>query len=100
MFSYKNNLIIIGLVFLLLQSCVPTRNVREVKTQLPESYQLEQGDTITSAHKKWNDFFTDPQLHTLIEQALANNQELNIMLQQIAVSKMKYKLERVSIYHL
>jgi multidrug efflux system outer membrane protein len=87
MFLYKNNIIIIGLTFLLLQSCVPTRNVREVKTQLPDSYQLEQSDTITSARKKWNDFFTDPQLHTLIEQALANNQELNIMLQQIAVSQ-------------
>lgn len=86
MFLYKNNIIIIGLTFLLLQSCVPTRDVREVKTQLPESYQLEQADTINSARKKWNDFFTDPQLHTLIEQALANNQELNIMLQQIAVS--------------
>jgi multidrug efflux system outer membrane protein len=88
MFLYKNKIIIIGLTFLLLQSCVPTRNVREVKTQLPESYQLEQvRDTITSARKKWYDFFTDPQLHTLIEQALVNNQELNIILQQIAVSQ-------------
>lgn len=86
MFTYKRILIVLGIVLLILQACVPTRNIREVKTPLPDAYQNQQAiDSITSAQMAWNDFFADEDLSVLIEKALINNQELNIVLQQVAI---------------
>lgn len=70
------------------QSCVPTKVVREEKKDLPENFQnVVSNDTINSATIKWKEFFNDSNLTSLIETALLNNQELNIILQQVAISK-------------
>lgn len=75
------------LIILLLYSCVPTQTaVREENKEVPEQYQNKGSDTINSATIKWKDYFSDPKLVALIDTALANNQELNIMLQQIAMA--------------
>ncbi|GGF22233.1 TolC family protein [Echinicola rosea] len=55
-------------------------------TVVPESYGRA-ADTVNTARVKWQEFFTDPYLNALIDTALSNNQELNIILQEIAVSK-------------
>lgn len=52
----------------------------------PASY-LGSQDSTNSAKIKWRDFFTDPYLHGLIDTALRNNQELNVMLQEIAIAQ-------------
>lgn len=52
----------------------------------PASY-LGSQDSTNSAKVKWRDFFTDPYLHALIDTALVNNQELSIMMQEIAISQ-------------
>lgn len=71
----------------LLHSCVPTREVRDVNKALPEVYDTNKvADTLTSATIKWDEFFSDPDLNALIEKALKNNQELNILLQQVSVA--------------
>lgn len=44
-------------------------------------------DTNNSAKMKWREYFTDPYLASLIDTALKNNQELNITLQEIEVSR-------------
>ena len=44
-------------------------------------------DTVNSARIKWKEYFTDPKLVSLIDTALKNNQELNIFLQEIEISK-------------
>lgn len=44
-------------------------------------------DTLNSAKIKWKQFFTDKNLVALIDTALVNNQELNITLQEIQISK-------------
>lgn len=44
-------------------------------------------DTISTATVQWQDYFTDPYLAALIDTALQNNQELNITLQEIEISK-------------
>ena len=36
---------------------------------------------------KWKEFFNDENLTALIDTALVNNQELNIMLQQVDMAK-------------
>jgi NodT family efflux transporter outer membrane factor (OMF) lipoprotein len=77
-----------------LQSCVPTQNVREANKIVPEHYDFSQTDTITSAAISWKNFFKDQKLNALIDTALINNQELNIMLQQISVAKNEIKARK------
>lgn len=44
-------------------------------------------DTVNTASVKWKEFFTDPYLAALIDTALRNNQEFNIMIQEINIAK-------------
>lgn len=44
-------------------------------------------DTVNAAKTAWRDFFTDPDLRALIDTALKNNQELNIVLQEINMAR-------------
>lgn len=56
--------------------------------KIPEAYQNVQNDnTPSSGLTPWKQFFTDPNLVVLIEEALKNNQELMITLQEIEISK-------------
>lgn len=81
-------LFIIGtLAFVSMYSCVPSKIIRDENKTVPELYQNESIDSLNTATMKWKDFFSDPNLVTLIDTALANNQELNIMLQQISMTK-------------
>lgn len=70
------------------QSCVPTKVVRDEKNNLPEEFKnVVSNDTTNSANIKWAEFFNDENLTALIDKALVNNQELNIMLQQVDMAK-------------
>jgi NodT family efflux transporter outer membrane factor (OMF) lipoprotein len=53
---------------------------------VPTSYSNTQ-DSTNTAKIKWKEFFTDPNLSALIDTALRNNQELNIILQEINIAK-------------
>jgi NodT family efflux transporter outer membrane factor (OMF) lipoprotein len=44
-------------------------------------------DSTNTAKISWKDYFTDPYLNALIDTALRNNQELNIVLQDIQVAR-------------
>lgn len=79
----------------ILQSCVPTREVRDEKTTLPENFNnIAVNDTLNSAHIKWKDFFNDQNLVSLIDTALVNNQELNIMMQQVDMAQNEIKARK------
>lgn len=65
---------------------VPSLVEKTANSAVPESYNGSQ-DTTNTAQLKWREFFTDPYLVSLIDTALNNNQELNIMLQEIQISK-------------
>lgn len=62
---------------------------REPDASVPTSFGAT--DTLAgpsvAAQKQWDAFFPDPQLRALIEEALANNQDLNIQLQEIIISQ-------------
>lgn len=45
------------------------------------------GDSTTSANISWKQYFNDPYLIALIDTALLNNQELNIVKQEIEINK-------------
>jgi NodT family efflux transporter outer membrane factor (OMF) lipoprotein len=70
---------------------------REANKQTPGAFPTAQADkgvpaappspaVQSAAQKKWDEFFADPDLKVLIKQALENNQELNIRLQEIIIA--------------
>lgn len=73
--------------FLVVYSCVPTRELKKENTIVPENYKNATADTINSATMKWDQYFSDPNLKSIIDTALVHNQELNIMLQEVQVAK-------------
>lgn len=68
-------------------SCVPTREIKNENTTVPTVYNNATTDTVNSAVMKWDQYFSDPHLKAIIDTALVNNQELNIMLQEVQVAK-------------
>lgn len=90
--SKTKNIITAIALSLVLASCkAPMATVikDEVKENIPQNFnQEEQQDTNNnSGTTPWRQFFTDPNLVTLIETALKNNQELLITLQEIEIAK-------------
>ncbi|HRH36768.1 MAG TPA: TolC family protein [Flavobacteriales bacterium] len=69
-----------------LTACVPSLKVREARKSATGTY-TGSTDTTDVASKRWQEVFKDPYLGLLIDSALSNNQELNIILQEIAIAK-------------
>lgn len=64
------------------------KKAREENREMPASFGATAGGkTSVAAQKKWNEFFSDPYLAALIDEALKNNQELNMQLQEIIIAK-------------
>ncbi len=79
----------LGVVFiaLTLNACNIPAVVRKTENKtLPESYNNKQ-DSINVAKVNWKNYFNDAYLDALIDTALKNNQELNITLQEIEISR-------------
>ena len=80
---------LLGSLLLLVSSwaCkVPVLSNRSENKTVPSSYSPSAG-TDSVARVNWRSFFADPQLAALIDTALRNNQELNITLREIEISK-------------
>lgn len=60
---------------------------KEVEFNIPAEYSTDQLGLENAAQISWRDFFSDPELIHLIETALNNNQEFNIFLQDIEISR-------------
>ncbi|MBU3700239.1 MAG: TolC family protein, partial [Candidatus Kapabacteria bacterium] len=67
-------------------SCVPTVVQRSVNRETPPSYQGS-SDTLNSATMNWREYYRDANLVTLIDSALARNQELNIVMQELDIAQ-------------
>lgn len=65
---------------------VPAITGKEESKSVPKAFHNSQ-DTLNSTSIKWRAYFSDPNLHAIIDTALLNNQELNITLQEIEMSK-------------
>jgi NodT family efflux transporter outer membrane factor (OMF) lipoprotein len=87
----RNKLILkclgITLVSLISSCSVPFLGRKTENKTVPVSYGNSKDSTNNTAKTKWKDFFTDPNLIALIDTALKNNQELNIVLQEINIAK-------------
>ncbi|ASV29750.1 TolC family protein [Maribacter cobaltidurans] len=90
----SKSLFVCAILLGVLYSCVPTKKSMEENKSVPESYQAQSTDTTNTANVQWRDFFSDPYLISLIDTALVNNQELNIMLRQIDVAQNEIKARK------
>ena len=87
--------LIVFLTTLIIFSCVPAKTaIREANKTLPKAYKNQMKDSINSANVKWKDFFSDTNLVALIDVAIANNQELKMMLQRVEMSKNEIKARK------
>lgn len=62
----------------------------QLSSELPSEYR-EGNDTTNTGAEKWRRFYTDPLLVALIDSALKNNQELNIIRKEIEVARNEVK---------
>lgn len=84
----------IGLLSLMFTACsVPSLVQKTENKEVPASYNNSQ-DSANTAKVGWKDFFQDPYLAALIDTALRNNQELNIILQEINISRNEVKARK------
>lgn len=77
-----------SLMLLLLGGCSALKNTnKKAIKNMPNQYTLVNNqDTLNTGTLNWKAFFNDDYLIALIDTALKNNQELNIVLQEIAIS--------------
>jgi len=85
----------LSLLLLSLAACKPIEMQQRAENRsVPEKYTVENNDTENSGKLKWNEYFSDPNLQSLINEALKNNQELNIILQEIEISKNEIRAKK------
>lgn len=72
---------------------LPEYAQRNEDKNVPASFNGASDSTNTVA-VQWRNFFTDPNLISLIDTALKNNQELNITLQEIEIAKNEVKTRK------
>ena len=65
---------------------LPTLVTKNENKSVPGSY-AGSADSLNTGTVKWRDFFGDSYLNALIDTALRNNQELNIVKQEIEISR-------------
>lgn len=81
----KYSLLIV--VIMLMMACkTPAITGKQANSITPAAFKQSQ-DSANVANIKWASYFKDPYLVALIDTALQNNQELNITLQEIEISK-------------
>lgn len=87
----NKNIIRTAVISLALMGCkapMATKIQDDVKENLPQNFENQQNSSENnSGITPWKQFFTDPNLVSLIETALKNNQELLITLQEIEIAK-------------
>jgi len=78
-----------ALVLLAFTGCVPAlkQEPRRANTEVPAAFAGREADKTTSATARANDFFKDPKLAALVDEALKNNQELNITALEIDIAR-------------
>ncbi|HLR26350.1 MAG TPA: TolC family protein [Fodinibius sp.] len=92
----------IGLAAILmvtLSSCLATKSYKKPDIETKNLYPFEQVelDSTTLANMPWQEVFEDPQLQSLIKEALQNNLELQKAIQQIRIAEANYYQGKMSM---
>ena len=90
------SLLMVMSVWLLLIACkLPVISMKDTNMSFPSSYNsISSDDNISAGTIAWRKYFNDPLLIRLIDTALHNNQELQIVLQEIEMGKNEIKARR------
>lgn len=87
----------IAFVFLVFSSmfgCIPKIQKARIENKYMPSSFYDSRDTTNVCNIKWSNYFADSNLIALIDTALKNNQELNIVLQEIEISKNEVRAKK------
>ena len=86
-------MMVVSALALTTQACsIPLLISKKADTQLPAQYNTQTAvsdsaqATENTANVQWKDFFEDPHLSALIDTAVANNKEVNILMQRISIA--------------
>lgn len=95
MYKFKTYPFLLPLVLLLAATgCkAPAVATKADSAQLPDVY-AQNTDTTNVAALPWRQYFKDPNLVSLIETALQNNQELNITLQEVEMAQNDIRMRK------
>ncbi|MGC4022886.1 MAG: TolC family protein [Cyclobacteriaceae bacterium] len=89
--------VIASCIALMLAACTVPSVVQKVESKkTPDIYRNASTDSTNSATIKWKQFFSDPYLTALIDTALRNNQELNIILQDIKIAQNEVRARKAA----
>lgn len=82
-------------ICLAVASCTPTLAPLAETKAVPESFdKSKSGDTTNTSTIPWRTYFKDPNLVSLIDIALQNNQELQITLQEIQIAQNDIRVKK------
>lgn len=88
-------LIVVGALALSIQACsIPLLMTKKADPKLPEQFKNQTQGSENSANVNWKDFFDDQYLDSLIDTAIVNNKEVNIMAQRISMAKNEIQARR------
>lgn len=86
-------MMVVSTLALTTQACsIPLLISKKAETELPAQYNAQTAvsdsaqATENSVNVNWKDFFEDPHLSALIDTAVANNKEVNILMQRISIA--------------
>lgn len=92
--NYLNKVFYCFLIFV--SSCVlPKLNLKKSATAIPKTYS-NSTDTLNSGILNWKKYFKDANLIALIDTALVNNQELNIIKQEVNLASNDVRLRKAA----
>lgn len=83
-------LMVVAALAIMLPACsIPLLTTKKADTSLPASYAnaAQNADSTNTANINWKEFFEDPNLSSLIDIAIVNNKEVNILAQRINIAK-------------
>ena len=90
-----NHIALGAAVGFMLQACgIPDMATKKESVPLPDNFRQELTKQASSGNVKWKDFFEDPNLVKLIDVAVVNNKEINIMMQRISVARNEIQARR------
>lgn len=86
----------LGVTLWIVSACTLPSNLvhRDENKTVPNAFLTPGPDSVNSAKVKYKDFFTDPLLISLIDTALRNNQEFNIILQEINIAEYEIRARK------
>lgn len=83
-----------GVIAAALSSCSLVPDYLRPESPAPERYQYQQEKVTTATPTSWKQFFTEPQLQSLIDTALQNNRDLRITALRIEEARAQYGVQR------